>query len=251
MTHPDLPKFPTQHGYMTEKIQRDYITKAVDLGLLPADAHRMPEIISLTAPSDPAQPIQFWQLYSVLGQDPIVRIVQDFYTRVFADQDWFRAVFQKVGGVNHHIATQASMWIDVMGGGAYYHGAEFRLNFHHYHNAMELMNDRGAERWVGLMRDTLEVSADLLGDDPRVRRSVNTFLSFFMTKYAKDFGFEDKYMFGDTNPVFKRKINFMKMTSAAIEALSEEDLSTALTERGVDVTQYKGKAALVEKALML
>jgi hypothetical protein len=67
---------------MSEKIQFDYITAAIAKNLLPADAHRMPHIISLTASRDASTPIQFWQLYSVLGQDPIVTIVQDFYERV-------------------------------------------------------------------------------------------------------------------------------------------------------------------------
>ena len=43
----------------------------------------------------------------------------------------------------------------------------------------------------------------------------------------------------------------MKMTEQAIEALSETELSEALSERGVDVTQFKGKAAKVSKALMM
>ena len=251
MTHIDLPKFPTQHGYMSEKIQHAYITAAIEKRLLPADAHRMPEVLSLTAPSDPAIPIQFWQLYSVLGQDPIVGIVQRFYERVFADEPWFTSVFENVGGLNHHIGTQASMWIDVMGGGPYYHGAEFRLNFHHTHNAMALMNDKGAERWVKLMRDTLDTSSDLMTNDQRLRRSLNTFLAHFMTKYAEDFGFEDRHLFGETNPPLKRRINFMKMTEAAIEALSEQELSEALAEQGVDVSQYQTKEALVNKALMV
>lgn len=251
MTRIDLPKFPTQHGYMSEKIQLAYITAAIDKGLLPKEAHRMADVLSLTASSDVAKPIQFWQLYSVLGQDPIVGIVQRFYERVFADEPWFTSVFEKVGGLNHHIGTQASMWIDVMGGGPYYHGAEFRLNFHHTHNAMALMNDKGAERWVRLMRDTLEASSDLMTDDPRVRQSINTFLAYFMTKYAEDFGFEDKHLFGETNPPLKRRINFMKMTEEAIEALSEQELSEALVEQGVDVSLYQSKEALVSKALML
>lgn len=251
MTPIDLPKFPTQHGYMSEKIQLAYISAAIDKGLLPKEAHRMADVLSLTASSDVAKPIQFWQLYSVLGQDPIVGIVQRFYERVFADEPWFTSVFEKVGGLNHHIGTQASMWIDVMGGGPYYHGAEFRLNFHHTHNAMALMNDKGAERWVKLMRDTLETSSDLMTDDPRVRQSINTFLAYFMTKYAEDFGFEDKHLFGETNPPLKRRINFMKMTEEAIEELSEQELSEALVEQGVDVSLYQSKEALVSKALML
>ncbi len=251
MTKFDLPKYPTQHGYMSEKIQMDYINSAVEKKLLPVDAHRMPEIVSLTAPSDPSKPIQFWQLYSVLGQDPIVGIVQRFYERVFADEKWFTSVFERVGDLGHHINTQASMWIDVMGGGQYYHGGEFRLSFHHTHNAMQLMNDKGAERWSQLMLETLDASGDLMGRDPRVRQSINTFLSHFMTKYAEEFAFGDRSFFGETNPAFKRKINFMKMTEQAIEALSEEELQDALSDRGVDISAYEGKEALVRKALMM
>ena len=251
MTHVDLPEYPTRHGYMSESIQLAYIKSAVEKGLLPAEAHRMADVVSLTAPEDGSKPIQFWQLFSVLGQDRIVGIVQRFYQRVFADEPWFTSVFEKVGGLNHHIATQASMWIDVMGGGPYYHGAEFRLNFHHVHNAMALMNDKGAERWTTLMRETLDASSDLMTKDPRVRISLNTFLSHFMTKYADEFAFDDRHGFGETNPPLKRRINFMKMTTEAIEALSEEELSHALADRGVDVSCYPDKRALVDKALMM
>jgi len=236
---------------MTEKIQRDYIQAAMAKELLPTDAHRMADILSLTAPSDVSKTIQFWQLYSALGQDPIVGIVQSFYQRVFEQDDWFRSVFERVGGITHHINTQASMWIDVMGGGPYYHGAEYRLNFHHTHNAMQLMNDKGAELWSKLMLETLDASSHLMADDPRIRTSINSFLSFFMSKYANDFAFENRSYFGETNPPHKRKINFMKMTEQAIEALSETELSEALSEQGVDVAQYEGKAAKVNKALMM
>ena len=251
MAHVDLPKFQTRPGYMTEKIQQDYISSAIAKGVLPKDAHRMADILSLTAPSDQAKPIQFWQLYSVLGQDPIVEIVQSFYQRVFEQDDWFKSVFERLGGINHHLNSQASMWIDVMGGGPYYPGAEIRLDFHHTHNAMALMNDKGAELWSKLMLETLETSSHVMTNDPRIRPSINTFLSFFMTKYAEDFQFENRSFFGDTNPAYKRKINFMKMTEQDIEALSEDELSAALADRGVDVSQYEGKAAKVNKALMM
>jgi len=250
MTKLKHPKYPTRHGYMSEKIQRDYIRSAIQKKLLPADAHRIAQIVSLSASDEASTPIQFWQLYSVLGQDPIVKIVENFYERVFADEKWFTSVFARVGGIGHHINTQASMWIDVMGGGPYYHGAEFRLNFHHTHNAIQLMNSKGAERWSQLMLDTLEDSAPLMSD-PRVRLSINTFLAHFMTKYSEDFTFENRSFFGETNPPYKRKINFLRMTTEAIEALSEGELSDALAERGVDVSQYQGKKALVSKALMM
>ena len=251
MIHVDLPKFPTQSGHMTEKIQGDYIQAAMAKNLLPAQAHRMADIVSLTAPSDVSKPVQFWQLYSVLGQDGIMEIIKSFYQRVFAQDDWFRSVFERVGGIDRHINTQASMWIDVMGGGPYYHGAEVRLNIHHTHNAMQLMNDKGAELWSKLMRETLDSSSHLAAADPRIRLSINTFLSFFMSKYAKDFAFENRSFFGETNPPHRRRINFMKMTEQAIEALSETELTEALSEQGVDVTQYEGKAAKVNKALMM
>lgn len=251
MTHIDLPKFPTRHGYMSEKTQQAYIAAAIKNGLLPVDAHRMAEVVSLTAPGDRTKPIQFWQLYSVLGQDPIVGIVQRFYERVFKDEPWFASVFERVGPLNHHINTQASMWVDVMGGGPYYHGGEFRLSFHHTHNAMALMNDKGAERWVTLMRETLDTSPDLMTDDPRVRIGINTFLTHFMSKYADEFGLKDRHIFGETNPPLKRRINFMKMTNEMIEALSERDLREALIEQGVDVSQYLTKQAMVSKALSI
>ena len=251
MTKIDYPKHPTRHGYMSENIQRGYITSAIAKNLLPADAYRIAGVVSLTASSDKLKPIQFWQLYSVLGQEPIVKIVQNFYERVFSDEDWFTSVFARVGGIGHHINTQAGMWIDVMGGGPYYHGGEFRLNFHHTHNAIQLMNDKGAQRWSQLMLDTLDDSNELMADDPRIRRSINTFLAHFMVKYSEQFAFEKRIFFGDTNPPYRRKINFIKMTSEAIEALGAGELSDALEERGVDVSKYEDKDALVNKALMM
>jgi truncated hemoglobin YjbI len=236
---------------MSENIQRDYILSAVAQKILPQDAHRIGQIISLTASNDITKPIQFWQLYSVLGPHRIVSIVRAFYERVFADEHWFTSVFARVGGVEHHIATQSAMWIDVMGGGPAYHGGDFRLNFHHTHNAIQLMNDKGALRWTQLMLATLDASAHHMTDDPRVRPAVNTFLTHFMGKYAAEFGFENRSVFGETNPPVKRRINFMKMTTEAIEALTEEELREALEQLGVDASHYPGKQALVNKALML
>lgn len=245
------PNHPTRHGYMTEKTQRNYIASAIIKNLLPANAHRIPEIVSLDASNNSAKPVQFWQLHSVLGQEPIVRIVENFYERVFADEAWFTSVFERVGGIGHHINTQASMWVDVMGGGPYYHCADFQLSFHHTHNAIQLMNDKGAQRWSQLMRDTLEESAKHMTDDPRIRTSINTFLAHFMVKYSDDFEFKNRSFFGETNPTFKQTINFMQMSTEAIEALSEAKIRGALTELGVDVTPYISKKDLVDKVLML
>lgn len=245
------PSYPTSNGYLTETIRNQYISKAVDKKLLPENAYRLAHLISLEASNDESRPIQFWQLYSVLGQDRIVDIVHSFYKRVFDDEEWFSSVFAAVGGIGHHVNTQASMWVDVMGGGLYYHGGEFRLNFHHTHNAMALMNDKGAERWVKLMLQTLNDPSLDLTDDSRVRPAINTFLAHFMTKYADDFQFTDCHSFAELNKTIKRSINLLNMTSDAIEALSEEELRAALVSRDVDISQLGSKARLVNKALSL
>lgn len=245
------PSYTPDNGYMTEKIRLQYIQATIVEKRLPENAHRMPQVLSLTAPNDIKQPIQFWQLYSVLGQQRIVKLVTNFYERVFADEDWFRSVFEQVGNLGHHVNTQSSMWIDVMGGGATYHGGEFRLNFHHSHNAIQLMNDKGAQRWVKLMAETLNDPAIDLTPDPRVRTAINTFLKYFVGKYADEFAFSNCGDFGEINPPLKRRINFLNMPSDAIEALSEAELKDELIARGIDVARLLDKAQLVNTALRL
>jgi len=247
----NYPRYSTASGYMTDSIRRKYIEQGIKSQLLPADAHRMATVISLCASNEEDKPIQFWQLHSVLGGERIVNIVSRFYDKVFADEAWFTSVFQRVASKTQHISTQSSMWIDVMGGGHQYHGGEFRLNFHHTHNAMELMNAKGAERWVNLMKTTLEEPDLDLTADTRVRPAINTFLSFFMEKYADDFQFENRFVFGEFNKPYKQRINFLKLTSDQVEALSEDELKAELVARQIDISQFADKQALVNKALSL
>jgi truncated hemoglobin YjbI len=251
MTNIHQPQFTPSEGYLTRQIQKKYIDHAVEAALLPQAAHRIASVVSLTASRQATTPIQFWQLYSVLGPQRINNIVTRFYNRVYADEAWFASVFSRISGKEHHIQTQSAMWLDVMGGGMRYHGGEYRLNFHHTHNAFELMNAKGARRWTELMVTTLNDPVTALTDDPRVRPATNTFLDFFMRKYAEEFGFDTALLFGDTNPPLKRRINFLKMSSDEVETLSEEDLTEALRDRGVDVSALGDKEALVNKALSL
>lgn len=245
------PLYPTGNGHLTESTRDKYISSAIANSILPENAHRISEVVSLVAPNDKSKPIQFWQLHSVLGQEPIVNIAANFYERVFIDEQWFKSSFERVGPVHHHINTQAAMWLDVMGAGPYYHGGDFRLNFHHTHNAMQIMNQKGAKRWVKLMVEALNDSQDQMTSDTRVRVSINTFLSHFFGKYAKEFKFKNNETFGETNSAFKRKINFMNMTNDAVEALSVAELRDGLEGRGIDVTSYRDKRDLVNKALSL
>lgn len=247
----DYPDFAPTGGYLTEKIRTQYIDSAIEQKLLPASAHRMAPVISLIASNDPSKPIQFWQLYSVLGPQRIQAIVRRFYKRVFADEHWFTSVFARISSEERHSLTQASMWIDVMGGGRQYHGGEFRLNFHHTHNALELMNDRGAKRWVELMAETLNEPGIDFTDDVRVRPAINTFLNYFMGKYATEFKFDNCATFGLTNPALKKRINFLNLSSDDIEALSTDELKDEFIARGIDIDLYDSKKALVNKALSL
>ena len=251
MTGFNYPTYATSSGYMTDSVRTRYVQSAMESGLLPPNAHRMAEVLSLDAANSVDKPIQFWQLFSVLGSDRIVRLVSLFYDKVFNDEPWFTSVFQRVASKPRHIGTQAAMWIDVMGGGHQYHGGEYRLNFHHTHNAMELMNAKGADRWVQLMRETLDTPGLDLTKDPRVRPALNTFLDFFMQKYADDFNFENRFVFGDINQPLKLRINFLKLTSEQVEELPEEVLREELSARKIDVSQFADKQGLVSKALSL
>ena len=251
MTANTQTRYPSSLGYMTESIRGQYIKYAVGQKLLPEQAHRLEPVISLTASTDMSKPIMFWQLFSVLGPERIVAIVQSFYDRVYEDEHWFRSVFERISGKHHHVQTQSAMWIDAMGGGHAYHGAEFRLSFHHKHNAFKLMNSQGAQRWVELMKSTLDDPAMDFADDPRVRPAINTFLAFFLDKYAQEFDFTHESGFGATNPPWRRRINFMTMTTEAIEELPEQSIAEELTARGIDIDQLQTREQLVNKALSL
>jgi len=101
------------------------------------------------------------------------------------------------------------------------------------------------------MVQALDDSTAHMSDDQRVRPSINTFLAHFLGKYATEFNFTNRETFGDTNQPLKLKVNFLNMTSDAIEALSEAELKDALIGRGVDITKCQDKTALVNKALSL
>ncbi len=88
-------------------------------------------------------------------------------------------------------------------------------------------------------------------EDSRVRASINTFLTHFFGKYAEEFKFSTPALFGDTNPPVRRIINFLNMSSDAIEALSENQLKEGLITRGIDVNKYHDKKELVNIALRL
>ncbi|KAL3942570.1 MAG: hypothetical protein SGARI_000224 [Bacillariaceae sp.] len=187
--------YDPREGYNTARAQKEYLDNQ-NKKECPYQSSRVVDRdsfneYSLIASNKPNDPLYFWQLYSLLGEQPIVGLVRDFYTRVYDDNDpsngWFKQAFTQLASKEHHIATQAAYWIDVMGGGRYYPGGDRRLSFHHGMNAHEVMNERGAKLWMKYMRGALE-SARF--EDVRVKPCILDFLNDRMKKYADEFGWK-------------------------------------------------------------
>jgi truncated hemoglobin YjbI len=161
----------------------------------------------LEADPDTSKPLYYWQLYSVIGTEPILSFIAEFYTRIFEDpQDWFRTAFTGVDERKEaHIKAQSNYWIDVFGGGRVYWGGLSRLGFHHSSNHAEhVMNERGAKRWMWHMKHAIR-SYDfnnqnppqllLFKDDPRIVPTLVEFLRVKVLMYAK----EHEWDFDDTD----------------------------------------------------
>jgi len=182
------PKHRPACGYATVDARNEWL-KANGKPTQPARGSTLTSE-QLTANLDTAEPLYFWQLYSLLGDDGITTIVRSFYERVFEDYDdaEFRQSFERVGDLEYHIETQRSFWVDAFGGGREYHGSSFRLNFHHEHNAQSVMNAAGATRWMLHMGETLkEQEAVLKSIDPRIPSTIVEFLETKMLKYSQEF----------------------------------------------------------------
>lgn len=187
--------FQPREGYNTAKAQNEYLDnrdkKSCPYQQSATDIDASFNEYSLIASTNPNDPLYFWQLYSLLGEKPIVALVADFYNRVYDDTNidnaWFKQAFTQLASKEHHIATQAAYWIDVMGGGRCYPGGDRRLSFHHGMNAHEVMSERGAKLWMKHMRGALE-SARF--EDDRVKPCILDFLNDRMKKYADEFGWE-------------------------------------------------------------
>lgn len=79
---PECP-FSPKPGYTTAAVYTEY---AVDHPLTAPNMDVRDEY-ALLANMDQAEPLYFWQLYSVLGPTPIRQLVTDFYQRVFDDDE--------------------------------------------------------------------------------------------------------------------------------------------------------------------
>ena len=174
-----------RQGYVTSSVHQEYCRQNPET----ARSIDTSNEYNLTAGDDQNDDLHFWQLYSILGEEPIIEIVTKFYNSVFNDTEapWFRNAFVRTAPLEHHIKVQAAYWIDAMGGGKRYHGGEYRLHFHHEHNAKQVMTADGAKRWMYHMRGALD---NINFADPRVKPCIIEFLQTKMINYASDFGWD-------------------------------------------------------------
>uniref|UniRef100_A0A7R9ZGP8 Uncharacterized protein n=1 Tax=Pseudictyota dubia TaxID=2749911 RepID=A0A7R9ZGP8_9STRA len=190
--------FQPKLGYATAACRKQWI-ESHDLNY--DDPKVSSDMVSLEASLNVSEPLYFWQLYSLIGHQPVLDIVQNFYERVFDDHEapWFRDVFVRIGGIEYHVSAQAAYWVDAMGGGKLYHGGNVRVQFHHQHNARKVMTLAGAERWMHHMRGALDEYDFSRFNDPRIKLCILEFLRSRMKVYADQHGWKfDEKAFTDS-----------------------------------------------------
>jgi truncated hemoglobin YjbI len=247
-----MPRFRVKYGNMTRSVQEAFIALEIECGRMPAGSLLVEKIVSLEASDDPDDPLYFWQLYSIVGKQPVRKIAQNFYTRVFEDKedDDFRATFEKSSEKEYHVLLQTFMYLDCFGGGRYYAGEQARVDMHHKTAARNIMTRQGAEKWTRYMRASLDDETEALDKiDPRVRPALNSFLKYFMDKYAGTFDFDSSDLhFGDaTIPALSLK----GRSEDSLEALTLSFLKLSLKAEEFDIPEHWDNAELLKLALTL
>ena len=185
------PNFNPELGNLTHKFREEFLEQQIKEGKLNSTlAYVDDKIYGLIASNNVTDKIYFWQLYSILGEDPVHILIKRFYENIFNDSDaeWFRSEFIEIGDVDFHVIGQKKFWIDVMGGGKKYIGGEKRLNIKH-NFVKNIMTKEGADRWMMHMNNTLQELNLHFIHDKRIIPCIDEFLKFFMKKYAIEFDF--------------------------------------------------------------
>ena len=184
------PNFIPESGNLTDTIKKEFIQYQIDLNIIPIDSFNNVKINGLVASNNPNDEIYFWQLYSILGSDPIHILIKRFYENIFNDNeaDWFRDEFIETGTIEYHILGQKKFWIDVMGGGKTYQGSERKLKLRHQ-LVENIMTFEGSQRWMFHMNNTLQQLNLHFIHDIRILPCIDKFLHFFMKKYSIEFDF--------------------------------------------------------------
>ncbi len=148
------------------------------------------EITGLYASKDLNKTLYFWQIYSIIGPEPIRKLITIFYTSIFESTTdlWFKEEFEDLGPLKHHIDRQSEFWLDIMGGGPLYKANMKKL--HLKHKLVEnIMTEKGAKLWMHHMINSINTIKEELSVDRRIIPCLIDFLNFFMIKYAHEFDF--------------------------------------------------------------
>lgn len=179
------------HGNITKKVINAYIKYLIKKGILYDFDIYNNKIRSLYFSKNKEERLYFWQLYSILGEDVITKLITDFYRKILSDSEhlWFSDVFRKSGPLMYHVIGQKRFWMECMGGGDYYnkHGKKTLYNKHY--KVKDIMTMKGAVMWMRFMNETLDESEELQKIDERVIPCIKDFLDFFMKKYSRQFFF--------------------------------------------------------------
>jgi len=181
--------FVPSMGFLTKTIRNTFLTEKVKDGTM--DFESAVNSMTLYANEDKSEPLYFWQLYNILGEKPVYKLIKIFYTKIFEDTDaeWFREEFVDLGDIDYHVNGQANFWLDIMGGGKRYTGKEKLLSKKHK-LVKNIMTRKGADRWMMHMVNAIkEVDISPEFNDKRIIYCLYEFLDFFVNKYAIEFDF--------------------------------------------------------------
>lgn len=148
------------------------------------------EITGLYASKDLSKTLYFWQIYSIIGPEPIRKLITIFYTNIFESTTdlWFKEEFEDLGPLKHHIDRQSEFWLDIMGGGPLYKANMKKLHLKHK-LVKNIMTEKGAKLWMHHMINAINTIKEELSVDRRIIPCLIDFLNFFMIKYAHEFDF--------------------------------------------------------------
>ena len=176
-------------GFLKKKVRNEYLTDLIKNDKF--DFDKLDIAMSLYACNDKNERIYFWQLYSILGEKPVIYLITKFYENIFNDDgaEWFRNEFIELGDIAYHVKGQSNFWLDVMGGGQRYIRGE-KMVYKKHKLVKNIMTREGGERWMYNMEKTLnEIVLTPEFQDKRILVCIYDFLEYYMNKYAMEFDF--------------------------------------------------------------
>ena len=185
-----MRKFQPKKGNLTNKIKYEYLNLYIKQNKLSENIFDNEEVTSLYAPTDLNKTLYFWQIYSIIGPEPIRKLITLFYTSIFESTTnlWFKEEFIELGSLEHHINKQTEFWLDIMGGGPLYKSTIKKLHMKHK-LVQNIMTEKGANIWMSFMINSINTIKEDLYTDRRIIPCLINFLNFFMLKYGREFDF--------------------------------------------------------------